>query len=257
MLLALTQFSELTLNKNKMNFKHILSTVLTFGLFLISCRNPQTNTNQDKADQTASIDTSFLIGSWEDQSKSALNFTLYTDGTAQSDNMTTLLYQEWHLKGDKLFLVVKSIGNKQSFIDTIAYSIQKLNNSELTLKREDLILEYKKVNKNNETIQSEGNKTLSEQKSKTLKGELILGHEARTFKPCGSDKTFWISDKTGKLKQLYTELTKSEKPYSPIFAEIEVIDKGRAKEGFPADYESTYEIIKVLKTRDLSDKDCK
>lgn len=242
-----------------MNFKYILATILGLGLFVTSCGNLQKNTNinHDKAEQTASIDTSFLIGSWEDQSKNALNFTLYADGTAQSDNMTTLLYQQWYLKDNKLLLVAKSVGNKQSFIDTITYSIQKSNNSELNLKRGDLILNYKKVNKNDESIQSEDNKISLGQKSKILKGQLILGHEARTFKPCGSDKTFWVLDKTGKLKELYTELTKHKKPYTPIFAEIEVIEKGRVKEGFPADYESMYEIIKVLKTRNISNEDCK
>lgn len=55
---------------------------------------------------------------------------------------------------------------------------------------------------------------------------------------------------------MYNELTVGEKPYTPIYAEIEFIDKGRAKEGFPADYESVYEVVNILKTREVSDKDC-
>ena len=243
-----------------MNFKNLL--LLGSGIFIISCQNTNKDANQDltdhsKIEKSAVTNTSSLIGSWEDQSEKALHFTLNADGTAQSDNMATLLYQQWSVKDNQLFLVAKSVGNKQTYIDTIVYSIQKLNDSELIIKRGDLIVEYKKVSKNNEANQNEGGTILLEQqKSKTLEGQLTLGHEVRTFKPCGSDKTFWVSDKTGKLKEFYSKLTVGKKPYTPIFIEIEVKDKGKAKEGFPAEYESVYEVVNVLKARNISSKDC-
>jgi len=244
-----------------MNFKNLLTILWGSGLFIISCQNINKDANQDhtdhsKIEKSAVTDTSSLIGSWEDQSEKALHFTLNADGTAQSDNMATLLYQQWSVKDNQLFIVAKSVGNKQTYIDTIVYLIQKLNDSELIIKRGNLILEYKKVNKNNEANQNEEGTTLLEQKSKTLKGQLTLGHEVRTFKPCGSDKTFWVSDKTGKLIELYSKLTVGKKPYTPIFTEIEVKDKGKAKEGFPAEYESVYEVVNVLKARNISGKDC-
>src|SRR5688572_10220570 len=175
-----------------MKFKNLL-TILLGGIFINSCQNTNKNANQDltdhnKIEKSAVTDTSSLIGSWEHQSEKALHFTLHADGTAQSDNMATLLYQQWSVKDNQLFLVAKSVGSKQTYIDTIVYSIQKLNDSELIIKRGDLILEYKKVNKNNEANQNEAGATLLEQKSKTLEGQLTLGHEVRTFKPCGSDK---------------------------------------------------------------------
>jgi len=245
-----------------MNFRNLLTVLLGSGLLITSCQNTNKDANQDltdhsKIEKSAVTDTSSLIGSWEDQSEKALHFTLNADGTAQSDNMATLLYQQWSVKDNQLFLVAKSVGNKQTYIDTIVYSIQKLNDSELIIKRGDLIVEYKKVSKNNEANQNEGGTILLEQqKSKTLEGQLTLGHEVRTFKPCGSDKTFWVSDKTGKLKEFYSKLTVGKKPYTPIFTEIEVKDKGKAKEGFPAEYESVYEVVNVLKARNISGKDC-
>src|SRR5688572_2679478 len=108
----------------------------------------------------------------------------------------------------------------------------------------------------NPADQSEADATLSGKQSKTLQGQLTLGHEVRTFKPCGSDKTFWISDNTGKLNELYSKLTDGKKPYTPIFTEIEVNDIGKAKEGFPAEYESVYEVVNVLKAENISGKDC-
>ncbi len=86
---------------------------------------------------------------------------------------------------------------------------------------------------------------------KTLKGKLKWGHEVRSFKPCGSEKEFWVSDKTGKLENSYMELTKGEKSYTPIFAEIQFIDNGTANDGFPADYESVYEVVSIIKTRKI------
>ena len=243
-----------------MNFRNLLTVLLGSGLLITSCQNTNKDANQDhtdhsKIEKSAVADTNSLIGSWEDQSEKAMHFTLHADGTAQSDNMATLLYQQWSVKNNQLSLVAKSVGNKQTHIDTIVYSIQKLNDSELIMKRGDAILAYKKVSKKNEADQNEGT-TLLDKKSNILDGELTLGHEVRTFKPCGSDKTFWVSDKTGKLKELYAKLTAGKKPYTPIFTEIEVIDKGKAKEGFPAGYESVYEVVNVLKARNISGKDC-
>ena len=133
-----------------MNFRNLLAILLGSGLLIISCQNANNDANKDhtdsKIEKSAVTDTSTLIGSWEDQSEKALHFTLNGDGTAQSDNMATLLYQQWSVKDNQLFLVAKSVGNKQTHIDTIVYSIQKLNDSELIIKQGDLILEYKKVN---------------------------------------------------------------------------------------------------------------
>src|SRR6188508_447346 len=135
-----------------MNVKNLFTTLLGGGIFIISCQNANKDSNQDhtdhsKIEKSAVTDTSALIGSWEDQSEKALHFTLNADGTAQSDNMAALLYQQWSVKDNQLSLVAKSVGNRQTSIDTIVYSIQKLNDSELVIKREDLILDYKKVSK--------------------------------------------------------------------------------------------------------------
>ena len=244
-----------------MNLISTWTLLLVSGLFLISCQSnnkPADNDlkDQKQAERKSTIDTSYLVGSWEDQSEKALHFTLYADGTAQSDNMATLLYQEWYVKGNQIYLVSKSIGNSISSIDTTMYEIQKLNDSQMNLKRGDLILEYKKINRSNGAVQHGGNTTVPEQKPKTLSGKLTFGHEVRSFKPCGSDKTFWVSDKTGKLKKTYEELTVGEKPYTPIYAEIEFIDKGKASDGFPAEYESVYEAVKIFRTTKVSNSSC-
>ena len=147
-----------------MNLKNILTLVLVSGLFLISCKSNKKQSDEDfkdqkKTEQKSTIDTSYLIGSWEDQSDKALHFTLFPDGTARSDNMATLLYQRWNVKSDHLYLVSKSIGNGSSSFDTTVYEIKKLNESQMNLKRGDLILVYKKIIKSNGAMQNGGNAT--------------------------------------------------------------------------------------------------
>lgn len=216
---------------------------------MISCVDNQKSsdehsTNEKAIEQQSTINRDFLIGSWKDQSTSALDFSLFADGSAKSDNMETLLYQKWSVENNQLYLVAKSIGNGTSSIDTGIYDIQKLDESQMTLKRGKLIFNYKKINKINEK--------LSGQKAQVVSGELIIGHEANVFTPCKSDKEFWVMDQTGKLGALYNELNENEKPYTPIFAEIEIIDKGKAKEGFAANYDGVYDIIGVIQTSKIS-----
>lgn len=239
-----------------MNYKNIVTLLLlalTGSLFFTSCKDKQKTseeiTNQKTIEQDSTINSNFLIGSWKDQSESALHFSLYADGTAKSDNMQTLLYEKWQLKNNQIYLTAKSIGNGNSSINTEVYEIQKLDENQMLLKKDDIIFEYKKIEENT--------KTSSNQKSKIVSGKLTLGHEANEFKPCRSTNAFWVMDKTGKLKNLYSQFTKNKKAYAPIFVEIEIIDKGKAEDGYAAEYESTYEVINILEARELSNKDCK
>lgn len=291
-----------------MSGKKIFILLLVLGIITISCNN-----NHKKTKEKSTINKELLIGSWNDQSSSALHFSLLEDGTAKSDNMETILYQKWKVHGSQLYLTVKSIGNGNSSIDVEIYEIQKLNKRQMILKQGELRFEYEKFDyeyetyigdnedvlktqflssdnkvyvdfkgnkiiltqeitasgalyKNNkyelilwqgETILKQGGTVLFKQTPKTLTGKLILGHEAQGFKPCTSDKEFWVTDRTGKLTKIYNKLTKGDKPYTPIFTEIKVINKGVAKDGFATDYDGVFDVITVLQTRKLTDKDCK
>jgi hypothetical protein len=54
--------------------------------------------------------TKKLIGPWLIEGED-WGFTLYNDGTASSINSTTLIYQKWSIKNEKLCLTARSIGN--------------------------------------------------------------------------------------------------------------------------------------------------
>ena len=101
---------------------------------------------------------------------------------------------------------------------------------------------------------------LTAYKTETISGKLIFGVEVASFQPCGSDKVFWIIDnskETGKLEKLYYALVLGKEPYTQIYTTIEIIDRGKEKYGFAADYASTYAVTNVLELRQLKSSDCK
>ena len=81
----------------------------------------------------STFDTKLLIGSWKDNSDAALDFTLFEDGSARSDNMKTLLYKNWQIKGDQITFTIESIGNATSSTDNLTYLIENLSDKELIL----------------------------------------------------------------------------------------------------------------------------
>ena len=94
--------------------------------------------------QSTHIKNEDVLGSWIDLSEAKLNFTLLENGVARSDNMETLLYQKWELKGDSLILTMKSIGNGTSSIDEMAYKIEMPNSNKMILFTEYSSNEYLK-----------------------------------------------------------------------------------------------------------------
>ena len=98
--------------------------------------------------QGAGTDTSQLIGLWVQPNPINANevqgFDLKKGGTAESINMATLKYKSWLYVADTLTLVVESIGNKTSSVDTLKYQVTKITDKELELKRGQIIERYKK-----------------------------------------------------------------------------------------------------------------
>lgn len=69
-------------------------------------------------------------------------FTLSADGTAQSVNMATLLYNTWQRDGNTLILTGQSIGNGQTIEFTQNYEIEKLTSDTLILRDGDVTYTY-------------------------------------------------------------------------------------------------------------------
>ena len=129
-----------------MNIK--ITRLLLIGLISLGACKQSANTDgksikKEHIEKSATtIEEKQLIGSWLDQSESKLHFSMLQDGTARSDNMTTLLYQKWRLDGTKLILTAKSIGNGNSSTDEETYEIKTLTEEKMILQNGDYLLRF-------------------------------------------------------------------------------------------------------------------
>ncbi|WP_297931516.1 lipocalin family protein [uncultured Coprobacter sp.] len=174
-------------------------------------------------------------------------FTLKTKGDASSINMESLLYEKWEHKNNLLILSGTSIGNHQtlSFTDTLI--IEKLTQDSLILKKGKLILRYAKADETEIIKNTPMSKILAARQPFPVKGQLIIGHEVRSFTAENDSCSYWIIDPTEELTQKYDEITKGIKSGIPVYVELEVVDMGKADDGFAADYDGVYSVTKINK----------
>lgn len=190
-------------------------------------------------------------GSWIEPVPGMANmtqgFTLNADGTAASINMATLKYESWKQEGNLLILNATSIGNHQStpFADTL--TIEKLTADSLMLRKGELLLRYSKQSKSTGKEEIPASAITPAKKLISVKGELVIGHEVRSFRAEGSSADYWVDDETGELIQKYDETTKGTKNGKPVYVELEVADMGKAEDGFAADYDGVYQVMKINK----------
>lgn len=169
-----------------------------------------------------------------------------SEGKATSINMATLQYETWENKGDKLILTGKSIGNRQTLPFTDTLTIEKLTQDSLILNKGNYTLRYARVKEDQITETIPASIIVPAQKVSSVKGTLIIGHEVRSFVKEGDSVNYWINDETGDLIRKYDNLTKGTKNGTPVYAELEVIDMGKASEGFAAEYAGVYKVLKII-----------
>jgi uncharacterized membrane protein len=77
--------------------------------------------------------------------------------------------------------------------------------------------------------------TRSKQPTERHRGYLSWGHEGRSFSECGSRRTGWVINESGKeLLEVYQELT--SQPHEPLFVEVTGNWADAPEQGFGADY---------------------
>ena len=75
----------------------------------------------------------------------------------------------------------------------------------------------------------------SEVEIATLRGELVWGHEVRSFTECGSTQALWFVDEAGgEIQRIHQEL--ASEPYQALFFEIRGRRGPRLEAGFAADH---------------------
>ena len=90
-----------------------------------------------------------------------------------------------------------------------------------------------------------------------FKGVYSFGPEVKSFKDCDSGREFWVTDSSKQLELQYSQLN-FEKPYEPVYVEVEGVKIHSNKEGLGSEYDSTLVVRKLIKiTKEIPQDLCK
>ena len=90
-----------------------------------------------------------------------------------------------------------------------------------------------------------------------FKGVYSFGPEVKSFKDCDNGREFWVTDSSAQLELKYSQLN-FEKPYEPVYVEVEGMKIRSNKEGLGSEYDSTLVVKKLVKiTREIPQDMCK
>ncbi len=92
--------------------------------------------------------------------------------------------------------------------------------------------------------------------NKLYKGLYSFGLEVKSFKECSTGREYWVKDSSGKLELQYSNMN-FEKPYEPVYVEVEALKRPSGEEGIGAEFDSTMVVTKVQKiTREIPEDMC-
>lgn len=89
------------------------------------------------------------------------------------------------------------------------------------------------------------------------RGLYSFGPEVKSFKDCGNGQEYWAADSSAKLELSYAQLH-FEKPYEPVYVEVEGRKVKSGKDGLGSEFDSTLVVTKMIKiTKDIPQDMCK
>lgn len=83
-------------------------------------------------------------------------------------------------------------------------------------------------------------------KLQTFKGLYSFGPEVKSFKNCDDTHEYWVTDSSAQLELQYSQMN-FEKPYEPVYIEVQGTKVPSGSEGMGSEYDSTLVVKKVLK----------
>lgn len=163
-------------------------------------------------------------------------------GTAHSINMATLAYESWRCSGGELILTGESIGNgvRSRFTDTLR--IGMVSADSLILMRGNLRIGYRR------SVEDCG---FSAASGKIMRGIVTFAPEVRTFRPYGDTTVFWLIDKSGYLNEKY-RLSGAAEWNADAELELRAVDRAAAE--FATDYDSAYEVMRIIRISGKDDR---
>jgi putative lipoprotein len=93
--------------------------------------------------------------------------------------------------------------------------------------------------------------------SRIMTGLCVVGHEVRTFIPCGTKKVYWIQADEKSFEALEVALERfTDEPFEPFSATLEGQLEENAGEGFAADYDGQVFVDRLIRLAPASELDC-
>lgn len=91
---------------------------------------------------------------------------------------------------------------------------------------------------------------------KIVKGLYTFGPEMKSITLCEDTREFWVTDSVKKLELSYSNLG-FEKPYEPVYVELEGYFTKTDTASVAADFDSTLVVTKVIKiSKEIPDGPC-
>jgi len=91
---------------------------------------------------------------------------------------------------------------------------------------------------------------------KTVKGLYSFGPEMKSFTLCEDGREYWVADSVKNLELSYSNLN-FEKPYEPVYVELEGYFAKSDTATVAADFDSTLVVTKVIKiSKEIPDGPC-
>ena len=87
------------------------------------------------------------------------------------------------------------------------------------------------------------------------KGLYSFGPEVKSFKDCDDGQEYWVADSSAKLELSYAQMN-FEKPYEPVYVEVEAVKIKSGKDGTGSEFDSTLVVKKLIKITKELPKDC-
>jgi len=93
--------------------------------------------------------------------------------------------------------------------------------------------------------------------ARALNGLCVVGHEVRTFIPCGSKKVYWMVADQASLDAFQVAVERfTDEPYEPFFAVVEGRLSEPGTEGFAANYDGQIVIDRLIRLAPAGELDC-
>ncbi|WP_231460576.1 MULTISPECIES: hypothetical protein [unclassified Pedobacter] len=95
-----------------------------------------------------------------------------------------------------------------------------------------------------------------ESDKRTVKGLYSFGPEMKSFTLCEDNREYWVLDSVKNLELSYSNLN-FEKPYEPVYVELEGYFAKSDTATVSADFDSTLVVTKVIKiSKEIPDGPC-